>query len=260
MKLRTALIFLATGVLLTGCAPAIIKQTNPELLSPDTRIKKVAVLPPAASVTSSQVTGDTELFELADEINQMMVEILADLLPLYGFEVVDNGLTHDILADDDVKYELELLMDSFRTIEISFAYAPDTSAGYQVSDERIEDGEMSIGDDVIPFARDAGADGLVFVEAGGVVHSGGKQALGALAGIYYISAMRYAVMLVDGADGTVMTAFIGQIPLDGFTYSSAKPGGERYGEMLDRLRYMLEEDITRQLDQALLSEEYDEDM
>lgn len=247
------------SVLAAGCAgKPHEKQCSLELLSGESPIKTVAVMPAEFAIFRSTVKGEQELYEMSDDVSVITVEAAGQALEKNGFEVVDNGLSSGRLEDDpDLKFELTKLHG--RCKEITIQTEPDLMRAYgmyRVTDTRIQNGELDIGYEVAPFADCSGADALLFVEGAGMIHSEGKQALGmaaALGGvtIIYYDQVYYRAFLVDGRDGTVLMALFGGASLDQFVNKDALPGTDGYEPGLEKLKDALTDSFASELADTL---------
>lgn len=239
-----------------GCAPHLYPiTTNPKLISGECGIHKVAVLPPRLAISRATVKGIEESFEMERDFAQIFQEVIAELLPAYGFETVASGLSKDQLQQEsEIKFELARLQQAFAGLRLQLL-----GTG-QVRDERIEKGELTLSEDVIPFAEGCGAEALALSAGWGRVHSVGKQMLGAAAGavvgvsVVYYNVLFYRVGLVDGRDGKVMMVFNGRVALDDFVTQESQPGGKKYAAKLPDLREAVRDSLTEQLTEALKRE------
>jgi hypothetical protein len=68
----------------------------------------------------------------------------------------------------------------------------------------VRNGRFTMGDEVANFNPGAAADALVFVRAYGVVNTGGKKVLGAIAGVNEADYIVVDIAIVDSQSGAVL--------------------------------------------------------
>jgi len=253
---KIALVMVMASIL-TGCATKTDERLcSDEILSKERSIKVVAIMPPSFRIMRSAVKGDSELFEMNEDVANIALHAAEAALEKFEFEVVGHGITDEVLSEyPDIKFDLTNLNDKFDKIQIQTETDFLTEV-VTITDTRIRKGELSIGYDVAPFAEDAGADGLLFIHGVGYIHSAGKQALGAAAAlggvqIIYYDVLYYRAFLVDGKDGTVHAAFFGGAGLDQFIYKKAIDEKEKYQTGMKKLKSDLERSFSNSLSETL---------
>jgi hypothetical protein len=158
-------------------------------------LHKVLVLPPRATVTKSGMKGNENLIAESGMLEAALPTIVAQAVGQKGCSVLSNVFAPEALEkNQDLKFAVADLQDRFDAL-------------YQHMNEKPKDvrnGRFTLGDEVANFNPSAAADALIFVRAWGVVNTGGKKVLGAIAGVNETDYVVVNIAIVDSQSGEVL--------------------------------------------------------
>jgi hypothetical protein len=188
----------AAVVLLTivcNVSPTRAQFAHPDLKSGKIVVRKVLVLPPHASVTKSGMKGNDALIAESRSIEGALPGIIAEAMQAKGCTLLDNPFSPDALEkNQDLKFALADIQDRFDALHKHINEKP----------KDVRNGRFTMGDEVANFNPGAAADALVFVRAAGVVNTGGKKVLGAIAGVNETDYIVVDIAIVDSQSGAVL--------------------------------------------------------
>jgi hypothetical protein len=184
-------------LLMIACSVSLARAqfANPDLKSGKIVIRKVLVLPPHASVTKSGMKGNETLLPESKTVEAALPGIIAEAMQAKGCTVLDNAFSPDALEKNpDLKFALADIQDRFDALHKHVSDKP----------KDVRNGRFTMGDEVANFNPGAVADALVFVRASGVVNTGGKKVLGAIAGVNEADFIVVDIAIVDSQSGAVL--------------------------------------------------------
>jgi len=187
-----ALLSLAFGCFTPG-APA--QFANPDLKSGKAVIRKVLILPPTASVTKAGMKGTDSLVAESRIVENALPGIIAEAMRSKSCTIVDGAFTTEAL---DKNQELKSAVADIQSHFDSLRHHLDDKP------KDVRKGRFTMGDEVTNFNLGAAADALVFVRAGGVVHTTGAKVLGAIAGVSENDFIIVNIAVVDSQNGAVL--------------------------------------------------------
>jgi ribosomal protein S15P/S13E len=168
---------------------------NPDIKSGKIVLHKVLILPPTATVTKSGMKGNETLIPESQTVEAALPGIIAEAMQQKGCTVLDNIFSPEALEKNpDLKTEVADLQNRFDELRKHMNEKP----------KDVRNGRFTMGDEVANFNPGAVADALVFVRAWGVVNTGGKKVLGAIAGVNETDYIVVNIALVDSQSGAVL--------------------------------------------------------
>jgi hypothetical protein len=168
---------------------------HPDLKSGKIVVRKVLIVPVRASVTKSGMKGDEPLIAESRMVEAALPAIIAEAMQEKGCTVLDNAFAPDALEkNQDLKFAVADIQDRFDALRNHLREKP----------KDVRNGRFTMGDEVANFNPGAAADALVFVRAYGVVNTGGKKVLGAIAGVNEADYIVVDIAIVDSQSGAVL--------------------------------------------------------
>lgn len=243
-----------------GCSSTTTKRTHPDLLAPRETVRKIALMPPRIYIERVTMKGMADPYDIIADLEDAALETARKIVPRFGFVLVPARTSYeDLLRDTQAMYDLADIQDRVSRLDLEVYQVRTTSmeAGVELVDERITEGKLRIGLEVIPFAEEAGADLLCFLQGYGVILTGKKKAVNLASGVLSGAAAEtgsgfgYRCLIVDGSDGKVLTAFTGGFSLNYFGCDECGRGQPGYDEALKRFKRDLEEDLIEKLSRNL---------
>ena len=171
------------------------QYAHPDLKSGKIVLHKVLVLPPRATVTKSGMKGNETLIAESGMLEAALPVIVAQAVGQKGCSVLSNVFAPEALEkNQDLKFAVADMQDRFDALYKHMSEKP----------KDVRNGRFTLGDEVANFNPGAAADALVFVRAWGVVNTGGKKVLGAIAGVNETDYVVVNVAIVDSQNGAVL--------------------------------------------------------
>jgi hypothetical protein len=184
-------------LLMIACS-ALLAQAqfaHPDLKSGKIVVRKALILPPQATVTKSGMKGNETLIAESQMVEAALPAIIADALQEKGCTVLDNVFAPEALEkNQDLKFAVADIQNRFDALHKHISEKP----------KDVRNGRYTMGDEVANFNPGAAADALVFVRASGIVNTGGKKVLGAIAGVSEVDYIVVDIALVDSQSGAVL--------------------------------------------------------
>ena len=196
------MILLATAlhlVFVAGCATHV--TARPEL-SEGAGYRSVSILPPMVSIDKSKMTGGESLVAEALMMEDKILALLSERLVEKGYEANTKLTLEKLDQDPELKRAVTDLQT--RLNELLPVMSRDLKG--------VAEGRFSLGGEVPIVGSASGADLLVFVQAHGLVVSGGLKAFEAIMSLGQSVPEDYLAMmitLVDARDGRVMATVTG---------------------------------------------------
>ncbi len=192
---RRALAGVVLVMIACNASIALAQFAHPDLKSGKIVVRKVLVLPPHANVTKSGMKGNDTLIAESRSIEGALPAIIAEAMQAKGCTLLDNVFAPDTLEkNQDLKVAVADIQDRFDALHKHIAEKP----------KDVRNGRFTMGDEVANFNPGAAADALVFVRAAGVVNTGGKKVLGAIAGVNETDYIVVDIAIVDSQSGAVL--------------------------------------------------------
>ena len=182
---------------MSACSASLVcaQFANPDLKSGKIVIRKVLILPPHASVTKSGMKGNETLLPESKMVEAALPGIIAEAMQAKGCTVLENVFSPEALEKNpDLKFALADIQDRFDALHKHLSDKP----------KDVRNARFTMGDEVANFNPGAAADALVFVRASGVVNTGGKKVLGAIAGVNEVDFIVVDIAIVDSQSGAVL--------------------------------------------------------
>jgi hypothetical protein len=195
MKQRLA----RAGVILVMIAGSFLsvraQYAHPDLKSGKIVVRKVLIVPPRATVTKSGMKGNETLIAESGIVEGALPAVVAEAVQGKGCTVLGNVFAPEPLEkNQDLKFAVADIQDRFDALYKHMSEKP----------KDVRNGRFTLGDEVANFNPGAAADALVFVRAWGVVNTGGKKVLGAIAGVNETDYIVVNVAIVDSQSGAVL--------------------------------------------------------
>ena len=184
-------------LLMIACSVSLARAqfAHPDLKSGKVVARKVLILPPRVSVTKSGMKGNETLLPESKMVEAALPGIIAEAMQAKGCAVLDNVFSPEALEKTpDLKFALADIQDRFDALHKHLSDKP----------KDVRNGRFTMGDEVADFNPGAAADALVFVRAVGVVNTGGKKVLGAIAGVNEADYIVVDIAIVDSQSGAVL--------------------------------------------------------
>ncbi len=195
MNKRFARAGIAFLMIVCNVSLARAQFASPDLKSGKVVVRKVLILPPQVGVTKSGMKGNESLIPESKIIEGALPAIIAEAMQAKGCVVLDNVFTPEAFGKNpDLKPALGDIQDRFDALHKHISAKP----------KDVRNGRFTMGDEVANFNPGAAADALVFVRAGGVVTTGGKKVLGAIAGVNERDFIIVDIAIVDSQSGAVL--------------------------------------------------------
>jgi hypothetical protein len=184
-------------LLLIVCAAfaAEAQFASPDFTSGKVTVHKVLVLPPEVSVTKAGMKGADSLIPESNAIAAALPDIIAEAVKSKGCTVLDSAFTPAAFEKNpELKDAVADIQTKFNELHKHIAEKP----------KDVRKGRFTMGDEVVNFNPGAAADALVFVRAGGVVHTSGAKVFGAIAGVNERDFVVVDIAVVDSQSGAVL--------------------------------------------------------
>ena len=184
-------------LLMIACSVSLARAqfAHPDLKSGKIVVRKVLILPPRVSVTKSGMKGNETLIAESKMVEAALPAIFAEAAQEKGCTVLDNAFAPEALEkNQDLKFALADIQDRFDALHKHISEKP----------KDVRNGRFTMGDEVVNFNPGAAADALVFVRGSGVVNTGGKKVLGAIAGVNETDYILVDIAIVDSQSGAVL--------------------------------------------------------
>lgn len=184
-------------MLMMACSVSLARAqfAHPDLKSGKIVVRKVLILPPRASITKSGMKGNESLIAESQMVEAALPGIIAEAMQAKGCTVLDNVFASEALEKNpDLKFAVADIQDRYDALHKHVSEKP----------KDVRNGRYTMGDEVANFNPGAAADALVFVRASGVVNTGGKKVLGAIAGVNEADYIVVNIALVDSQSGAVL--------------------------------------------------------
>ena len=184
-------------MLMMACSVSLARAqfAHPDLKSGKIVVRKVLILPPRASITKSGMKGNESLIAESQMVEAALPGIIAEAMQEKGCTVLENVFAPEALEKNpDLKFALADIQDRYDALHKHVSEKP----------KDVRNGRYTMGDEVANFNPGAAADALVFVRASGVVNTGGKKVLGAIAGVNEADYIVVNIALVDSQSGAVL--------------------------------------------------------
>jgi hypothetical protein len=184
-------------LLMMACSVSLARAqfAHPDLKSGKVVVRKVLVLPPHVNVTKSGMKGNESLIPESRIVEGALPAIISEAMQSKGCTVLDNLFAPDALEkNQDLKFALADVQDRFDALHKHISEKP----------KDVRKGRFTMGDEVANFNPGAAADALVFVRASGIVNTGGKKVLGAIAGVNETDYIVVDIAIVDSQSGAVL--------------------------------------------------------
>ncbi len=184
-------------MLMMACSVSLARAqfAHPDLKSGKIVVRKVLILPPRASITKSGMKGNESLIAESQMVEAALPGIIAEAMQSKGCTVLDNVFASEALEKNpDLKFAVADIQDRYDALHKHVSEKP----------KDVRNGRYTMGDEVANFNPGAAADALVFVRASGVVNTGGKKVLGAIAGVNEADYIVVNIALVDSQSGAVL--------------------------------------------------------
>jgi hypothetical protein len=184
-------------LLMIACSVSLAPAqfVHPDLKSGKIVVRKALILPPRVSVTKSGMKGNETLMAESSTIEAALPAIIAEVVREKGCTVLNNAFAPEALEKtQDLKFALADIQDRFDALHKHLSEKP----------KDVRNGRFTLGDEVVNFNPGAAADALVFVRGAGVVNTGGKKVLGAIAGVNETDYILIDVAIVDSQSGAVL--------------------------------------------------------
>jgi hypothetical protein len=184
-------------MLMMACSVSLARAqfAHPDLKSGKIVVRKALILPPRASVTKSGMKGNESLIPESRMVEAALPAIIAEALQEKGCLVLENAFAPEALEKNpDLKFAVADIQDRYDALHRHVSEKP----------KDVRNGRYTMGDEVANFNPGAAADALVFVRASGVVNTGGKKVLGAIAGVNEADYIVVNIALVDSQSGAVL--------------------------------------------------------
>jgi hypothetical protein len=194
------------------------QYAHPDLKSGKIVVRKVLILPPRATVTKSGMKGNETLIAESGILEAALSAVVAEAVGEKGCSVLGDLFAPDALEKNrDLKFAVADIQDRFDELYKHMSEKP----------KDVRNGRFTLGDEVANFNPGAAADALVLVRAWGVVNTGGKRVLGAIAGVNETDYVVVNVAIVDSQSGAVL-------------YYGQSATGQGYLEHPDRMEKPME--------------------
>jgi hypothetical protein len=195
MNMRLARAGFITLMMACSVSLARAQYAHPDLKSGKIVVRKVLILPPRVSITKSGMKGNESLIAESQMVEAALPGIIAEAMQAKGCTVLDNVFAPEALEKNpDLKFALADIQDRFDALHTHVREKP----------KDVRNGRFTMGDEVTNFNPGAAADALVFVRGYGVVNTGGKKVLGAIAGVNEADYILVDIALVDSQSGAVL--------------------------------------------------------
>jgi hypothetical protein len=195
MKRRFAHAGILLLMIVYSASLARAQFANPDFKSGKVVVHKVLILPPHVNVTKSGMKGNESLIPESRTIEGALPGIIAEAMQAKGCSVLDNLFAPEALEkNQDLKFAVADIQDRFDALHKHISEKP----------KDVRKGRFTMGDEVANFNPGAAADALVFVRASGVVNTGGKKVLGAIAGVNEADYILVDIAIVDSQSGAVL--------------------------------------------------------
>ncbi len=184
-------------LLMIGCSVSLARAqyAHPDLKSGKIVVRKVLIVPPQATVTKSGMKGNETLIAESGMVEAALPAIVAEALEEKGCTVLAKVFTPEALEkNQDLKFAVADTQDRFDALHKHMNEKP----------KDVRNGRFTMGDEVANLNPGAAADALVFVRAWGVVNTGGKKVLGAIAGVNETDYIVVNIAIVDSQSGAVL--------------------------------------------------------
>jgi hypothetical protein len=184
-------------LLMIACSVPLARAqfAHPDLKSGKIVVRKVLILPPRATVTKSGMKGNETLIAESQMVEAALPGIIAEAIQAKGCTVLDNVFAPEALEKNpDLKFAVADIQDRYDALHKHVSEKP----------KDVRSGRYTMGDEVANFNPGAAADALVFVRAAGVVNTGGKKVLGAIAGVNEADYVVVNIAIVDSQSGAVL--------------------------------------------------------
>jgi hypothetical protein len=184
-------------LLMIACNASLARAqfANPDFKSGKIVVRKVLILPPRASVTKSGMKGNETLIPESRMVEAALPAIIAEAMQEKGCTVLDSVFAPEALEkNQDLKFAVADIQDRFDALHKHVSEKP----------KDVRNGRFTMGDEVANFNPGAAADALVFVRAAGVVNTGGKKVLGAIAGVNEVDYILVDIAIVDSQSGAIL--------------------------------------------------------
>jgi hypothetical protein len=184
-------------MLMMACSISLARAqfAHPDLKSGKIVVRKVLILPPRASITKSGMKGNESLIAESQMVEAALPGIIAEAMQAKGCTVLDNVFAPEALEKNpDLKFAVADIQGRYDALHKHVSEKP----------KDVRNGRYTMGDEVTDFNPGAAADALVFVRASGVVNTGGKKVLGAIAGVNEADYIVVNISIVDSQSGAVL--------------------------------------------------------
>lgn len=181
--------FAATGVQArVGFHPP---HLHPKLTSGKTVVRRVVILPPQILFDRVGMKGPESMAEQGDQLSATLYGAFEKELASRGVEVLPNPMKS--AAGDEARYAIANLQSRYDTVRVQL----------RKKQFRVEDGHLTMGDEIAAFEPAKGADAVVFIRGSGTQATRAKQA-SILLGFGAFSSFQSDTALVDARTGDVL--------------------------------------------------------
>lgn len=168
---------------------------HPDLEGGKIKIRSVLILPPQVEVKKSGVKSNEPMMDEARRVEDALQQIITRVLQEHGCQALDNPFGQEALAHNtDLKYTLGDLQKQFDTLDEQLSRKP----------KDVRKGRFTMGDEVNKLNPGGAADVLVFTRGRGLLQTGGKRALTALARSGGGQVFAAHIVVVDARTGSVL--------------------------------------------------------
>jgi hypothetical protein len=184
-------------MLMMACGVSLARAqfAHPDLKSGKIVVRKALILPARASITKSGMKGNESLIAESQMVEAALPGIIAEAMQAKGCTVLGNVFAPEALEKNpDLKFAVADIQDRYDALHKHVSEKP----------KDVRNGRYTMGDEVTNFNPGAAADALVFVRASGVVNTGGKKVLGAIAGVNEADYIVVNISIVDSQSGAVL--------------------------------------------------------
>lgn len=194
MRTRGLALIAALAGMAIPAWPDILRYSDPKAGA----IQKVCVLPAEATLTRVGMKGGERLSKESDEWAVKLNATLKHAIAAAGGQVTGDLSPNALEGDDEARQSVVQVKQKYRSVSIQMRKKPNG----------VKAGRYSLGDEVslVPCAGEA--DSLAFLDAAGMLQSGGRKAFDILiggAGGIFLTFGRYNIWIamVDARTGKV---------------------------------------------------------
>jgi hypothetical protein len=192
--------FISRALLLAGVAAAPQPAAHLHRPVQAGALRKLIVLPAAASVTKLGIKGGSPLVEESRQLEKSLEGAASDVLEAKGCTVLPGPFAAQTQAsDEELTYSLADLQKSFDLLHPKM----------RKKSKDVAQGRFSLGDQVSKANPDGEADALLFIRGQGLLNTGGQKAFDVVAGgllgiLYAEDRMALQAAVVDARTGVVI--------------------------------------------------------